>query len=44
MLKSSSKPRFPHLALERDSGLDREEAVELMLDAVKTSARHEGRI
>ena len=31
-------------SLERDSGLDREEAVGLMLDAVGASVRHEGRI
>ena len=30
-------------SLERDSALDREEAVELMLDAVRASVRHEGR-
>ena len=31
-------------SLERGSGLDREEAVDLMLDAVGASVRHEGRI
>ena len=31
-------------SLERDSGLDREEAVGLMLDAVRASVRHEERI